>query len=165
MEVRNQSENQNNKLANEFKTNLFVKFGQICFFNEQGMTFNDAYVNRIKAHFLLITLNALLYQQDLTNLKIINQNYQSIFDLQASVQSDDNDLWRLRLEPINQNQVLKLYHSWYEHLSQLEGVLETRRWNYFNFVCDLVLLEQPLIYWKFNQALEHLFFKTDNNDQ
>lgn len=165
MEVRNQSENQNNKLANEFKTNLFVKFGQICFFNEQGMTFNDAYVNRIKAHFLLITLNALLYQQDLTNLKIINQNYQSIFDLQASVQSNANDLWRLRLEPINQNQVLKLYHSWYEHLSQLEGILETRRWNYFNFVCDLVLLEQPLIYWKLNQALEHLFFRTDNNDQ
>ena len=165
MEVRNQSENQNNKLANEFKTNLFVKFGQICFFNEQGMTFNDAYVNRIKAHFLLITLNALLYQQDLSNLKIINQNYQSIFDLQASVQSNANDLWRLRLEPINQSQVLKLYHHWYEHLSHLEGVLKTKRWNYFNFVCDLVLLEQPLIYWKLNQALEHLFFRTDNNDQ
>lgn len=92
MEVQNQGENQNNKLANEFKTNLFVKFGQICFFNEQGMTFNDAYVNRIKAHFLLITLNALLYQQDLSNLKIINQNYQNIFDSQASVQSNANDL-------------------------------------------------------------------------
>lgn len=165
MEVQNQGENQNNKLANEFKTNLFVKFGQICFFNEQGMTFNDAYVNRIKAHFLLITLNALLYQQDLSNLKIINQNYQNIFDSQASVQSNANDLWRLRLEPINQSQVLKLYHHWYEHLSHLEGVFKTKRWNYFNFVCDLVLLEQPLIYWKFNQALEHLFFKIDNNDQ
>lgn len=165
MEVQNQGENQNNELVNQFKTNLFVKFGKICFFNEQGMTFNDAYVNRIKAHFLLITLNALLYQRDLSNLKMINQNYQSIFDLQLSVQSDANDLWRLRLEPINQTQALKLYHHWYEHLSQLEGVLETKRWNYFNFVCDLVLLEQPLIYWKFNQALEHLFFKTDNSDQ
>ena len=143
--------------VNQFSENqikFFSQMQQLCFFMEPGLTYHQAFLKRIVAHFVLKTTTMVLFSDPLNweKLKILNEQLSAIFSNQPCVHSDENRLWTKRLEPNDQNQVLQLYHKIYQN----PQVLGWKQLEYLTFVNQLLIANQSQSYWKFNQALNGL---------
>lgn len=138
--------------ANQLK--FFSQMQQLCFFIEPGLTYHQAFLKRIVAHFVLKTITIVLFSEypNWEKLKVLNEQLSAIFANQPCVHSDENRLWTKRLEPIDQNQVLQLYHKIYQN----PQVLGLKQLEYLNFINQLLIANQNESYWKFNQALSAL---------
>lgn len=85
------------KQVNQFsakQVEFFYQMQQLCFFIEPGLTYHQAFLKRIVAHFVLKTITIVLFSDhpNWEKLKILNTQLEAIFSNQPCVHSDENRL-------------------------------------------------------------------------